>query len=102
MSGERLQKRTVFRGLEGALRRGQGGKEKEWTNCVQCDIREFGIAGDWQVTALEAEVVWVETVTEGRRRFTAALRKEEVDAARHRQKKREATRQGKLLPSTEA
>ena len=74
MSGERLQKRTVFRGLEGAVRRGQGGKEKEWTNCVQCDIREFGIAGDWQVMALEAEV-WIETVTGGRRRFTTALRK---------------------------
>ena len=53
------------------------------------------------MTALEAEV-WVETITEGRRRFVAALRKEEVDAARHRQKKREATRQGKMLSSTEA
>ena len=74
MSGERLQKRTVFRGLEGAVRRGQGGKEREWTNCVQCDTREFSIAGYWQVMALEAEV-WFETVTDGRRRFTTALRK---------------------------
>ena len=74
MSGERLQKRTVFRGLEGAVRRGQGGKEKEWTNCVQYDTRESGIAGDWQVMALEVEV-WFETVTEGRRRLTTALRK---------------------------
>ena len=32
--------------LEGAVRRGQGGKEKEWTDCVQSDIRTFGIAGD--------------------------------------------------------
>ena len=32
----------------------------------------------------------------------AARRKEEVDAARHRQEKREATRLGKLLPHTEA
>ena len=31
---------------------------------------------------LKAEV-WVETVTEGGRRFMAAWRKEEVDAARH-------------------
>ena len=38
--------------------------------------------------------VWIETDTEGRRRFMAALRKEEVDAARHRQ--------GKLLSRTEA
>ena len=36
--------------------------------------------------------MWVETVTEGGRRFVAAWRKEEVDAARHRQEKREATR----------
>ena len=32
----------------------------------------------------------------------AAWRKEEVDAARHRQEKREATRLGKLLSHTEA
>ena len=32
----------------------------------------------------------------------AALRKEEVDAARHRQEKREATRLGKLVLYTEA
>ena len=41
--------------------------------------------------------MWVETVTEGGRRSMAALRKEEVDAARHRQEKREATRLGNLL-----
>ena len=50
-------------------------------------------------TALNAEV-WVETVTEGGRRFMAAWRKEEVDAARHRQEKREATRLGTLLSQT--
>ena len=49
---------------------------------------------------LEAEM-WVETVTEGGWRFMAAWRKEEVDAARHRQK-RGATRMGKLLSHTEA
>ena len=78
------------------MRRGQGGKEKEWTDCVQSDIQAFGIPGDWKTTALKAEV-WVETVTEGVRRFMAAWRKEEVDAARHRQEKREATRLGTLL-----
>ena len=46
--------------------------------------------------------MWVETVTEDGRRFMAAWRKEEVDAARHRQEKREATRQGELLSYTEA
>ena len=44
--------------------------------------------------------VWV--VTEDGRRFMASWRKEEVDAAEHRQKKREATRLGKLLSHTEA
>ena len=68
--------------------------EKEWAGCVQSDIRAFGIAGHWKATALKAEV-WVETVTEGGRRFMAAGRKEEMDAARHRQEnKREATRLG--------
>ena len=99
MSGGRLPKRIVFGNLEGAVRRGRGGKEKEWTDCVQSDIRAFGIAGDWKATALNAEV-WVETVTEGGRRFMAAWRKEEVDAARHRQEKREATRLGTLLSQT--
>ena len=94
ISGGRLPKRIVFGNLEGAVRRGQGGKEKEWTNCVQSDILAFGLAGDWKATALNAEV-WVETVTEGWRRFMAAWKKEEADAARHRQEKREATRLGK-------
>ena len=96
----RLPKRIVVRNLEGAVRRGRGGQKKEWTDRVQSDIRGFGIAGDWKATALEAEV-WVETATEGGRRLMAAWRKEEEDAARHRQK-REATRLGKLQSRTEA
>ena len=95
MSGGRLPKRIVFGNLEGAVRRGRGGEEKEWTDCAQSDIRAFGIAGDWKASALNAEV-WVETVTEGGRRFMAAWGKEEVDAVRHRQEKREATRLGNL------
>ena len=87
--------------LEGAVRRGRSGKEEEWTDCVQGDVQAFGIAGDWKVTALEGEV-WVETVMGGGRRFTVALRKEEIDAARHLQEKREATRLGKLLSYTQA
>ena len=92
MSGGRLPERIVFENLEGAVRRGRGGKEKEWTDCEQSDIQAFGIAEDWKATALGTEV-WVETVAEGGQRFTAASRKEDVDAARHRQK-REATRLG--------
>ena len=99
MGGGGIPKRIVFGNLEGAVRRGRGGKEKGWTNCAQSDIRAFGIAWDWKATALKAEV-WVATVTEAGRRFMAAWRKEEVDAARHRQEKREATRLGNLLSQT--
>ena len=71
---ERLPKRVVFGNLESTERRGRGGKAKEWTDCVLSDIQAFGIAWYWKTTALEAEV-WVETVTEGGRRFMAAWRK---------------------------
>ena len=77
MSGERLPKKIVFGNLEGTVRRRQSGREKEWTDCVQSDIRAFGITGDWKATALEAEV-WVETLTDDGRRFIAAWSKEEV------------------------
>ena len=70
MSGEWLPKQIVLENLEGAVRRGRGGKEKEWTDCVQSDIRTFGITGGWKATALKAEM-YVEMVTEGRRRFVA-------------------------------
>ena len=49
MSGGRLPKRIVFGNLEGAVRKGGGGKEKECTDCVQSDIRAFGTAGSWKV-----------------------------------------------------
>ena len=101
MSSGWLPKRIVFGNLEGAVRRGRVGKGKEWTDCVQSDIRAFGKVGDWKATALKTEV-WVETVTEGGRRFMAAWRKEEVNAARHCKEKREATGLGrKLLSHTE-
>ena len=97
MSGGRLPKRIVIGNLEGAVVwRGRGGKKKGWTECVQSDIRAFGIARGWKATALEAEV-WVETVTGGGRRFMAVWRKEEVDAARHHQETRKATRLGRKL-----
>ena len=95
MSSGRLPKRIMFGNLEGAVRKRQGGKEKEWTDCVQSDVRAFGIVGDWKATALKAEVR-VDTVAEGGRRFMAAWRKEEVDAVRHHQEKIEATRLRKM------
>ena len=99
MSGGRLSKQIVFGNLKGAVRRGRGGKQEELTDCVQSDIRAFGIAGDRNTTALRAEV-WVQTAAEGGRRFMAAWRKKEVDAARHRQEKRQSTRLGNLLSQT--
>ena len=90
MSGGRLTKRVMFGNLEGAVRRGRGGKEKEWTDCVQSDIRAFGIIGDWKAMALKAEV-WVEAVTEGGRRFMPRgekKRKTRPDVARRRERQR--------------
>ena len=100
-SGGRLPKRIVFGNLEGAVQRGWDGKGKEWTDCVQSDIRAFGIAGHWKATTLTAEM-WIETVPEGGRKFMATWRKEVVDATKHRQEKSEATRLGKLPSHTEA
>ena len=46
MSGGRLPKQIMFGNLEGAARRGRGEEEKTWTDCVQNDVRGFGMAGD--------------------------------------------------------
>ena len=46
MCGGWLPKRIVFGNLEGAVRRGRGGKEKSGPICVQSDIRAFVIARD--------------------------------------------------------
>ena len=43
----------MFGNLEGTVQRGRGRKEKDWTNCVQSDVRAFDIAGGWKATALE-------------------------------------------------
>ena len=93
-SGGRLPKRVVFGNLAVEGRRRRGGNDKEWADCVESGIRAFGVTGDWKAASLKAEV-WIETVTEGGRRFKDAWREEEIYAARHRQKKREATRLGK-------
>ena len=46
MSGGRLPKRIMSGNLDGAVRRGRGEEEKKWTDCLQSDVRGFGIAGD--------------------------------------------------------
>ena len=68
-------------------------------DCVQSDVWAFGIA-----TALKEGVCHgLRRSRRVLRRFMVAWRREkEVDAARHRQEKREATRLGELLSYTEA
>ena len=57
-------KANRVRNLEGtAVRRGRGGKEKEWIDCVQNDVLAFDIASEWKATAVR-KGVWFETVTE--------------------------------------
>ena len=67
-----------------------------------CTERHPGVwhSGGLEIDGIKSRDV-VETVTEGGRRFMAAWRKKEVDEARHRQEKREATRLGTLLSHTE-
>ena len=55
LSHQKLTKRNVFGNLEGAGRRGRGGKERK-IDCVQSGVRAFGIAGEWKATALEAGI----------------------------------------------
>ena len=50
--------------LENAGKRGPGGKEKEWTDCVADDLRLFGVTGDWKTAALDPGA-WYNTVQEG-------------------------------------
>ena len=46
MSWRRLPNRIVSGNLEGSVRREQGVKVKEWTDCIQSDIWVFVIVGD--------------------------------------------------------
>ena len=48
MSGIPLPKGIVFRNPEGAVQRGRGRMGKEWTGCVQSDIRVFSTAGGFE------------------------------------------------------
>ena len=45
------------RELENAGKRGPGGEEKEWTDCVADDLRLFGITGEWSTAAIDPGVV---------------------------------------------
>ena len=53
MSGGRLPKQIVFGNLEGAVRRGRGGKEKEWIDRLRIE-RHPGV---WHRGELEIDGV---------------------------------------------
>ena len=38
-----VTKAIMFGNLDCAVQKGRGGEEKEWTDCIQSDTREFGI-----------------------------------------------------------
>ena len=62
MDDHRLPKRVMSGGeLENAGKRGLGGEEKEWTDCVAGDHQVFGITGDWSTATLDPGV-WQSTV----------------------------------------
>ena len=43
MDDGRLLERNISRNLEGAVRRGRSGKEKEWVDRLQSDVCAFGM-----------------------------------------------------------
>ena len=89
MGDHRLPKRVMSGELENAGKRGPGGKEKEWTDCVADDLRLFGVTEDWRTTALDPGA-WYNIVHEGGCTFMPAWVREEENAPNQRQKKREA------------
>ena len=56
MGGHRLPKKVMSGELENAGKRGPGGKEKEWTDCVVDDFRLFDITGNWSTAPLDPGV----------------------------------------------
>ena len=53
MGDHRLPKRVLSRELENAGRRGLGGEEKEWTDCLAEARQVFCITRDWSTAVLE-------------------------------------------------
>ena len=86
--GDHRLPRVMSGELENAGKRGPGGKEKEWTDCVTDGLRLFGTTGDWSTAALDPGV-WYSTVHEESCRFMAGWVKQEENASKHRQRKRE-------------
>ena len=95
MGDHRLPERVMSGELENAGKRGPGGKEKEWTDCVADDLRLFGVTGYWRTAALDPGA-WYKIVHEVSCRFMAAWMREEENASNQRQKKREAEEADKV------
>ena len=95
MGDHRLPNRVMSGELENAGKRGPGGKEKEWTDYVADDLRLVGVTGDRSTAALDPRV-WYSTVREGGCRLMAAWVKEDENASKQRQKKREAQEANKV------
>ena len=87
MDARRLPRRIIFGTLDGTRKRGRGGKEKEWVDCVARDVRAFGISEDWEALSLQ-EDDWYNTVVEGGRKFMDTWRRIEEQASATRQEKR--------------
>ena len=96
MTPQVILKRVMLGELENAGKRGSGGEEKEWTDCVAEDLRLFGITGDWSTAALDPGVWYSTAVHQGGCRFMVAWVKEEENASKHRQRKREAEEADKV------
>ena len=73
MGNYRLPKRVMSGKIENAGKRGPGGKEKKWADCMAEDRRLFSITGDWSTAAaLDPGVCWYSAVREGGCRFMTA------------------------------
>ena len=60
-----LPKRVMSGELENAGKRGPGGEEKEWTDCMAEGRRLFGITGDWSTAALDPGVWYTAQYVKG-------------------------------------
>ena len=77
-------------------RRGRGGKEEEWTDCVADDLRLFGIGDgeEWKTVALDPGKWW-EVVMEGGARLWphgGRKRREQLKFAETRERQKKRTR----------
>ena len=87
MDAQRLPRRLILGKRDGARKRARGGKEKEWVDCVEKDVRAFAISRDWEALSLQGDERY-NTVVEGRRRFMDVWRTIEDQASETRQDKR--------------